>query len=423
MAPPPDPLFAVGVGTALFNALHKFVNNPLLAVTTSAVGAAVGEGQGEGRGAGAAGRGLQSAASSALLLSVAAGAGVSAALLALAPAMARAAGLGEGTYALGQAVRFLGVRAAGAAVTSAMLVSQGVFRGLGDTVTPLRATVAANVVNLALDPLLVFGAGLGVAGAALATVVGQGVALAWMLRRLLRRLRLRAADLVAADLGALAGLLGPTRLLVARTLATVGTFTLATSLAAQIGTEYAAAHQVLVQLWLGASLTADALAVAAQGLMSQHLARGDAGHAARVAGETLRLGAWLGLGLAAAVGLAAPLVPGAFSADPAVRAVVRLVMPVVALTQPLNSMAFALDGVLYGASGFRQSVGVLAASAAPAVAVMLSAGALGLRGDAAMLAVWAGLATLMGLRGAIIAAMLRARAAPFERLPRAAVAA
>jgi len=48
-----------------------------------------------------------------------------------------------------------------------------VFRGLGDTRTPLAATLGCNAVNLVLNPLLIFGLGWGVAGAAQATVLAE----------------------------------------------------------------------------------------------------------------------------------------------------------------------------------------------------------------------------------------------------------
>lgn len=50
---------------------------------------------------------------------------------------------------------------------------QGVFRGLGDARTPLAATLGCNALNLALDPLLIFALGWGVAGAAQATVLAE----------------------------------------------------------------------------------------------------------------------------------------------------------------------------------------------------------------------------------------------------------
>lgn len=50
---------------------------------------------------------------------------------------------------------------------------QGVFRGLGDTRTPLYATVACNLLNIILNPLLIFGCKMGVAGSALGTLIAQ----------------------------------------------------------------------------------------------------------------------------------------------------------------------------------------------------------------------------------------------------------
>lgn len=50
---------------------------------------------------------------------------------------------------------------------------QGVYRGLGDTRTPLWGTLACNAANLVLCPLFLFGLSWGVGGAALATVVAE----------------------------------------------------------------------------------------------------------------------------------------------------------------------------------------------------------------------------------------------------------
>lgn len=50
---------------------------------------------------------------------------------------------------------------------------QGVFRGLGDTRAPLYATVWVNAANILLCPALIFWAGLGVRGAAIATVASE----------------------------------------------------------------------------------------------------------------------------------------------------------------------------------------------------------------------------------------------------------
>src|SRR5690625_1488172 len=51
-----------------------------------------------------------------------------------------------------------------------------VLRALGDSKTPLRFVMIAVLLNIVLDPLLIAGFNLGIAGAAYATIIAQGTA-------------------------------------------------------------------------------------------------------------------------------------------------------------------------------------------------------------------------------------------------------
>ncbi|MFD8911959.1 MATE family efflux transporter [Streptomyces sp. NPDC059575] len=86
---------------------------------------------------------------------------------------------------------FLAVSLPGLAVFFAQNVVDGIFKGLGDTRTPMRAALVANGCVLVLDPVLIYGVGvlpaLGVRGAALGTVLGRSVALGVSLVLLWRR--------------------------------------------------------------------------------------------------------------------------------------------------------------------------------------------------------------------------------------------
>jgi putative MATE family efflux protein len=57
------------------------------------------------------------------------------------------------------------------------MIGNGILRGEGNTVTPMQVMMLGTLVNIVLDPLMIFGIGpfpaLGVQGAALATVIGR----------------------------------------------------------------------------------------------------------------------------------------------------------------------------------------------------------------------------------------------------------
>ena len=86
-------------------------------------------------------------------------------------------------------------------------------------------------------------------------------------------------------------LLGAGRALVMRTGSLLAVLTLATAVAARIGTSAVAAHQVLFQIWFFLSLVLDALAIAGQAMIGKTLAH-DAGEAAEISRRLLVLGLW-----------------------------------------------------------------------------------------------------------------------------------
>ncbi|MFI6683635.1 MATE family efflux transporter [Streptomyces sp. NPDC050485] len=85
---------------------------------------------------------------------------------------------GDGGAALHLATGYFSVALPGMAVFFATNVVDGILKGAGDTRTPMRLALLANGLILGLDPLLILGFGLGVRGAAVATVLGRAAALA-----------------------------------------------------------------------------------------------------------------------------------------------------------------------------------------------------------------------------------------------------
>ncbi|MEG9225038.1 MATE family efflux transporter [Aeromicrobium sp. Sec7.5] len=277
----------------------------------------------------------------------------------------------------GHAATYLRISAAGVPAVLLMLAATGALRGVLDLRTPLVVTVSAGGANVALNAVLIYGLGWGVAGAALGTVVVQWGAAAWLTAAVTRRLR---TDGMAGGprLGPVLDAARAGIPLLVRTGTLRIAILLATAVAATFGDASLAAHQVTATVVTLCAFALDALAIAGQTLTGRALGSGDAELTRDLTDQMVRWGWGVGAAIAVVLAIAAPWIPGAFTSDPDVAAALVPALVAAALVQPLSGAVFVLDGVLIGAGDGRYlaAAGVVVLIAyAPLVLLVGAAGA------------------------------------------------
>lgn len=243
------------------------------------------------------------------------------------------------------AAEYLRIRSLALPAVLLITAANGAYRGFEDTRTPLLVTLMVNLINVILDPLLIFGLGWGISGAAIATVLAQWVGAVRFLVLLRRRAVAEGWPERAVGIADMTPLLRVGSVLVVRTLLLVVSLTAATAVAARIGTVEVAAHQVVSQVWFLLAMLVDSLAIAAQTLVAGLLGAGEAAAARRLVRRLLVWGWWSGVALGSVLLAVRPVLGGWFSDDPRVVAMVAAVLPLAALMQPLAALVFVFDGV------------------------------------------------------------------------------
>jgi MATE family multidrug resistance protein len=257
------------------------------------------------------------------------------------------------------AIAYTYPRLLGGPAVAANFALMSFFRGLGDTRTPLRASLFGVSVNVVVAWVLIYGRlgapQLGTAGAGYAVSAGSWTICLVQLRALLRpAMRERYCTSPRwPERAAFARFFRTSAPIGGQWLLDMTTFAMFTSIVARMGDASMAASQAMLQLLSLSFMQALAIATASGALIGRYLGAGDAAAAQR----SYRSAQLLAFGVSTVVAVLFVSVPeqllSIFSADPRVLALARPLLALGAFFQVIDAVGIVASGSLRGAGDTR----------------------------------------------------------------------
>jgi MATE family, multidrug efflux pump len=247
---------------------------------------------------------------------------------------------------------YLSLSMAGLPAMLVVFAATGLLRGLQDTRTPLWVAGIGFAVNIALNYVLIYVVGWGIAGSAVGTVIAQWGMVVVYLAVVARHAARVGASPWPHHAGVLRGAASGGWLFL-RTASLRVALLLATWSATALGSDELAAFQVAMTIYFTIGFALDALAIAAQALIGRGLGAGDVGAVRAVLRRCLQWGIGSGAVVGAVVIATARVLPALFTNSAEVQALLPPALVVLGLSAPLGGLVFVLDGVLIGAGDAR----------------------------------------------------------------------
>jgi Na+-driven multidrug efflux pump len=260
-------------------------------------------------------------------------------------------------------------------------VAFAAFRGTLDIVTPLKISVFSNLVNVIMDPVLIFGCGMGVPGAALATCMAELSALLLYVRALSKRslLSVRSVITLPSRRTLVPLLIGGASVQI-RAMAINAALIAVTRTTQRLDTTgtAAAAHAIALQLFQLGSVASMALSVTASVVIPSVRAKavrenGSMAPVKQAADRLLLWGLIVGTTIGALQLLSLPLLR-VFTPLKEVQAAARVPALIGAVLQTLNCVVWTGEGVQQGNEDFTDMAVATSLGTAAMLIALRSAG-------------------------------------------------
>lgn len=373
---------AMGISISAQYSISKLYNDPLLKTSTSIV-------------AGKTGEELEASVATCIATAIAIGTLQMLLFLFVGGPIMKVMGVGSLSEMRKPALAYLRWRSIGIPAQTVVLVTNGIFRGRGDTRTPFYCTVLGSVVNIVLDPLFIFTFHMGCAGAGLATSISQWVSAIPLLYLLHQNVPIK---IIGRDKdfyrSAFTAYLEAGGLLLLRTVAKIGAYAFTSSTAARLGTIAMAAYSVTFNLGFATSQLCESISIAAQALLARDYPYQTI-EKKYSAGHIIRRSLWLGLLISGVLSCATIYnqnnVLKQLTKSAEVFNAAKSIMPMVLITQLVKGLAYSTGGILLGGLDWLwSSLSMQIASVACIGTVLLLPHSLN--------SIWIGLANFMGFQ-------------------------
>ncbi|MEA3560993.1 MAG: MATE family efflux transporter [Candidatus Omnitrophota bacterium] len=229
------------------------------------------------------------------------------------------------------------------------------LRGSGDAVTPLKILILANIINIALDPLLIFGLGffprLEVAGSALATVISRSIGVIILLRHLLfgySSLHFHK-DIFKLNFILIGKMMRIGFFASFEVLLRQVSILLLLRLVTSFGTACLAAYGIVIRLRMAVMMIGFGMGIACSVLIGQNMGAGRPDRAAKSGWEALKYYELIVIPIAILFFIFSPRIIGIFNNNPEVLEIGSRFLRFIAVTLQLLALALVLGKGVTGA--------------------------------------------------------------------------